>query len=239
MAVFPPATHSRPSTATITMPLASSPPISILKSSKTNPPPMAGQKRKMMELDISSQPSTSSAPSDAGNRDGPGPAKRARVQFDASADTGRMNRTASDDDQPQEKSAALIREEIRRAIQRHITGTDSEGYDQIKEVFTINPRDLYDEDSPEVPSPTTVKRHLMGLLSNVSALGRDCSGLVNAILSSEWLGRDESYVKLFIRFLGNLSAAHTGYLRLVLKMLVNYLGEGEQSSYQRVDLDIG
>lgn len=196
---------------------------------------MAGQKRKMMEIDTLSQPS-SSALSDADGRDGPIRVKRARVQFDASADAGRANRTlSSDDDQQQEKSVALIREEIRRAIQRHVSGTDSEGYDQIKEVFTINPKNLYDDDSPEVPSPTTVKRHLMGLLSNVSALSRDCSGLVNAVLSSEWLGRDEPYVKLFIRFLGNLSAAHTGYFRSVLKMLVNYFGEGRRFSCRTIE----
>lgn len=173
-----------------------------------------------MEMDISSLPS-SSPPSDASSRDGPAPPKRARVQFDASAEKGRVH-----DDTQREKSVALIREEIRRAIQRHVSGTDSEGYDQIMEVFTTDPKKLYDEDSPEIPSPTAMKRHLSGLLSNVSSLDRNCSGLVHAVLSSEWLGRDESYIKLFIRFLGNLSAAHTGYLRSVLKMLVNYFGEG-------------
>jgi RNA polymerase I-specific transcription initiation factor RRN3 len=211
------------------MPLSSSPVPSILKKSKTAShnaavPAIAGKKRTMIEMDFSSQPSSSSPPSDAGSRDGPPPPKRARVQFDATAEKGQHMR----DEKPREKSVALVREEVRRAIQRHVSGTDSEGYDQVKEIFTIDPKKLYDEDSPEVPSPTAIKRHLTGLLSNISALDRNCSGLVNAVLSSEWLGRDESYVKLFVRFLGNLCAAHTGYLRSVLKMLVNYFGEGKK-----------
>lgn len=130
--------------------------------------------------------------------------------------------------QAREKSAALVREEIRRAIQRHVSGADSEGYDQIKEIFTTDPKITADEeeDRLEIPSPSTMKRHMMGLLSNVAVLNRDCSGLVHAVLGSEWVGRDESYVKLFIRFLGNLAATHPGYMRSILKMLVNYFGEG-------------
>ncbi|EED17050.1 RNA polymerase I specific transcription initiation factor RRN3 superfamily [Talaromyces stipitatus ATCC 10500] len=218
MAVFT-SSHSRTSN---NMPV-SSPPPSILKTSKT-PSAMAGQKRKIIEIDASSQPS-SSALSDAGSRDGRNPVKRARVQFDDTANTARASRSSDDNDQPQEKSVALVREEIRRAIQRHVSGADSEGYDQIKEIFTTDPKEIQDEESTEIPSPTSMKRHMMALLSNVAALNRDCSGLVHAVLGSEWLGRDESYVKLFVRFLGNLAATHTGYMRSVLKMLVNYFGE--------------
>jgi RNA polymerase I-specific transcription initiation factor RRN3 len=148
------------------------------------------------------------------------------VQFDDTADTKRTIRPV-EDDTAQEKSAALVREEIRRAIQRHVTGADSEGYDQIKEIFTTDPKETPDEESAEIPSPTLMKRHMMGLLSNVAALNRDCSGLVHAVLGSEWVGRDESYVKLFVRFLGNLAATHAGYMRAVLKMLVNYFGESK------------
>ena len=120
-----------------------------------------------------------------------------------------------------------MREEIRRALQRHVSGADSEGYDQIKEIFTTDPKEAPNEATSEIPSPTLIKRHMMGLLSNVAALNRDCSGLVHAVLGSEWLGRDESYVKLFVRFLGNLATTHAGYMRAVLKMLVNYFGESK------------
>ena len=126
-----------------------------------------------------------------------------------------------------EKSAAVVREEVRRALQRHISGTDSEAYDRIKEIFAADPKHTADDGSLpyDLPSHGTLKNHLMGLLSNVASLDRSCNGLVHAVLNSEWLGRDESYIKLFIRFLGNLAAAQGTYLGAVLKMLVNYLGE--------------
>jgi RNA polymerase I-specific transcription initiation factor RRN3 len=126
-----------------------------------------------------------------------------------------------------EKSSAVVREEVRRAIQRHITGTDSEAYDRIKEIFSADPR-RRDEDGMfpyDVPTHTTLRYHLLGLLSNVASLDRSCNGLVNAVLNSVWLGRDESYIKLYIRFLGNLAAAQGSYLGPVLKMLVSYLGD--------------
>ena len=124
-----------------------------------------------------------------------------------------------------EKSAAVVREEVRRAIQRHITATDSTAYDTVKDLFTADPR-RRDEDywlDFYKPTHTSLKYHLMGLMSNVASLDRSCNGLVYAVLNSQWLGRDESYVKLFIRFLGNLAAAQGTYLGAVLKMLVGYL----------------
>lgn len=224
-------------TAPSKMPPSSSPAASILKSAKpavdttATTTITAGKKRKMMEMDLSSSP-PSSPVSDAGSRDGPAPKKRARVQFESDVEMRRLQTPA--DGEENEKSAAVVREEVRRAIQRHVSGTDSEAYDRIKEIFSIDPKKA-EEDGSYEPTHTTLKRHLMGLLSNVAALDRNCSGLVNAVLSSEWLGRDDSYVKLFIRFLGNLAAAQGGYLRSVLKMLVGYLGEGKGYPFCIVD----
>jgi RNA polymerase I-specific transcription initiation factor RRN3 len=180
----------------------------------------------MMEMDLSSLPSSSPA-SDAGSRNGPAPNKRARVQFESEVETRLLTPQSQGSDN--EKSTAVVREEVRRAIRRHASGTDSEAYDRVREIFTIDPKKVEEDGSMPygAPTHTSIKRHLMGLMSNVAALDRNCSGLVHAVLSSEWLGRDDSYVKLFIRFLGNLSAAQGGYLRSVLKMLVNYLGEGK------------
>jgi RNA polymerase I-specific transcription initiation factor RRN3 len=129
-----------------------------------------------------------------------------------------------------EKSTALVREEIRRAILRHVAG-DSEAYDRIKEVFTADPKNLGKDGSPmnELPTPTTLRNHLLGLLANVSALDSNCNGLVHAVLSSEWVGRDESYVKLFVKFLGTLAAARGVYQQSVLRMLVGNLRHGEFS----------
>lgn len=214
-----------PATATSTPSrmLGSSPmPSSILKTSKPFLPSTPGtvaSKRKMMDIDMSSSP-PSSAASDASG-DAPSPKKRPRVQFSEPDVEMRVDGG--------EKSAAVIREEVRRAIQRHLSGTDSEAYDRVKEIFSADPRRTDDDGSlPDgVPSHATLKHHLMGLLANVASLDRSCSGLVHAVLGSQWLGRDEPYVKLFIRFLGNLAAAQGSYLGSVLKMLVNYLGAGK------------
>ncbi|PLN77932.1 RNA polymerase I-specific transcription initiation factor RRN3 superfamily [Aspergillus taichungensis] len=206
--------------------LATSSPVPILKTSKLNTP-TAGIKHRMEEMDLSLSPA-SSVTSDPDAH--PSPRKRTRVQFEKNVEMREM----SDNEEKTPpmtrapgKSAAVVREEVRRAIQRHVSGADSESYDRIKEVFAVDPR-RRDEDghlSPDVPTHTSLRHHLLGLLSNVAALDRSCDGLVSAVLNSEWLGRDESYVKLYIRFLGNLAAAQGAHLRSVLKMLVGYLGE--------------
>lgn len=218
----------KPANNLSSMPATSSP-VPILKTSKIGSSTPA-IKRKMTDMDLSLSPSSASEGSDGL----PSPKKRVRVQFDNEVE---MREVPSNDDSFQEnnngggavveKSAAVVREEVRRALQRHISGTDSEAYDRIKEIFAADPRQMEDDGSLpfDLPSHGTLKNHLMGLLSNVASLDRSCNGLVLAVLNSEWLGRDESYVKLFIRFLGNLAAAQGTYLGAVLKMLVNYLGE--------------
>jgi RNA polymerase I-specific transcription initiation factor RRN3 len=207
--------------------LANPSPVPILKNSKTNSAAAAGVKHKLAEMDLSLSPSSSVA-SD-GSDGTPSPRKRVRVQFDKEVEMREASWSGQEKELAvsAEKSAAVVREEVRRAIQRHVSGTDSEAYDRIKEIFSADPR-RRDEDgllSEDLPTHTTLKHHLMGLLSNVSSLDRSCNGLVNAVLHSEWLGRDESYIKLYIRFLGNLAAAQGSYLGSVLKMLANHLGE--------------
>ncbi|KAF9886643.1 hypothetical protein FE257_011283 [Aspergillus nanangensis] len=190
-------------------------PVSILKKTPKYTP-TSNLKHNMddMNLSFSASPSIGS--------DGeysPSPRKRPRVQFTA------KNMVFYED--PPEKSAAVVREEVRRAIQRHVSGTDSGAYDLLKEIFSMDPRkqeERYAMDTHELPTPTSLRNHLLGLLSNVAALDRSCNGLVQAVLYSVWLGRDESYVKLFTRFLGNLAAAQSPHLGSVLKMLVTYLG---------------
>ncbi|PYH99972.1 RNA polymerase I-specific transcription initiation factor RRN3 [Aspergillus ellipticus CBS 707.79] len=169
----------------------------------------------------------SSPVSDVSDRESsPSPRKRTRVKFDKDV-LMVPYKEGSESERKPEKSAAVIREEVRRAIQRHVSGTDSEAYDRIKEIFAVDPR-RRDEDGMlayDVPTHTSLRYHLLGLLSNVASLDRSCNGLVQAVLNSVWLGRDESYIKLYIRFLGNLAAAQGSYLGTVLKMLVNCLGE--------------
>ena len=204
---------------------------SILKTSE-----LANQKRKMATMDVSVSPTSPASESSNGERS---PRKRARVQFHSDVDVRRIA------DHPEQKSAAVVREEVRRAIHRHVSAADSEAYEGIKGLFSADHRraghDDDDDNEEDIPSSTILKYHIMGLLSNIALLDRSCSGLVHALLNSEWLGRDESYVKLFIRFLGNLAAAHGTYLGAVLRMLVNHLSQvssatGSLPGHERVQV---
>ncbi|KAK2765458.1 DNA independent RNA polymerase I transcription factor [Arachnomyces sp. PD_36] len=223
----------------------------------------AGQKRKLTDLELSSTASSSSSPpsSSVGSVDEAPRKKKARVTFepevevrflkddegDARKKDKKKNKKGdkgSANGKEGTKSTSVVREEVRRAIQRHVTAGEREAYDRVREVFLADPKEKGGDDGVreiELPTHETLRNHLLGLLSNVAALDRRCSELVNAVLGSEWLGRDESYVKVFVRFLGNLAAAQGGYLGPVLKMLVNGLGDGMFSFTSSEDglIDLG
>lgn len=177
---------------------------------------VAGTKRKMSDADLTLSPSSSQT--DDPTEELPPTKKRPRVQFDHDVKVH--------DASSSEKSMAVVREEVRGAIHRHVAMSESEAYDRIKGIFSADPKQQGDERllAYEMPTHTSLKHHLLGLLSHVASLDRSCSGLVHAVINSEWLGRDESYVKLYIRFLGNLAAAHGTFLGPVLKMLATNLG---------------
>ncbi|KAI9850857.1 MAG: hypothetical protein M1838_004926 [Thelocarpon superellum] len=135
----------------------------------------------------------------------PTPGKRAKVSFDPQVRVQTVGQW--------EKGLDLIREEVRRSLERHRQG-DNAGYDGIKEIFSTDPFD------GNAPSPATVKNHLLALTGNVSLLDRSCSGLIHAVLSTAWLGRDDGFVTLYVRWLGNLVSAQGTHVGVVLGMLV-------------------
>ncbi|MCJ1391177.1 hypothetical protein MMC18_004039 [Xylographa bjoerkii] len=136
------------------------------------------------------------------------PSKRLKVSFDNEVEVKVMD--------DWEKAPAIRREEVRRALERHAQGDDS-AYDRVKEIYTTKPT------AEDAPSSTTLRSYTAALLSSVSGLNRSCSGLVYAVLQSAWINRDEDYVALFLRLLGNLVSAQGVYLGDVLRMLVGYL----------------
>lgn len=136
------------------------------------------------------------------------PSKRSRVAFNDDVEI------VSDDD---ELDPLLVKEQVRRAIERHLN-YDHESYEKIRAVFASAP------DVVDAPSNKVLKVHLQALLANVSKLGRECNGLVNSVIFSEWVGRDDAFVALFVRFLGNLAAAQGGYVNKIMGMLVDLLG---------------
>lgn len=137
------------------------------------------------------------------------PSKRAKVTFNNEV------QVLSADDEP-EADPAFIREQVRRAIQRHLAG-DNDSYNNVCDTFRADPN------SDAAPSHRCLQAHLQAALANVSSLGAQCAKLVNAILNHDWVGRDSRYVSLFTTFLGNLSVAHPGYLTNIFSMLVTHL----------------
>ena len=138
------------------------------------------------------------------------PSKRSRVTFDSDVEI-----VSADDDE--ELDPLVVKEQVRRAIERHHLGED-EAYDRIKSYFSLSP------DKSNAPSTKVLKFHLQALLANVSSLDKDCNGLVNAVVYSEFVGRDEQYYALFVRFLNNLAAAQHGYQSKIMSVLVELLG---------------
>ena len=138
------------------------------------------------------------------------PSKRSRVTFDLDVEI-----VSADDDE--DLDPLVVKEQVRRAIERHRLRED-EAYERIKNYFNTSP------DKSNAPSTKVLKFHLQALLANVTSLDKECSGLVNAILYSEWAGRDEQYYALFVRFLNNLAAAQRGYQSKIMSVLVELLG---------------
>ena len=139
------------------------------------------------------------------------PSKRVKVSFD---DKVQIKLVDSG-----EKLLETVREEVRWALERHAKGDDVL-YAQVLEIYTTQP------EAEEAPSVATLRNYTTALLSQVSRLHHSCSKLVHAVLGSQWLGRTETYVTLFSRFLGSLVSAQGGFLGDVLRMLAENLHYG-------------
>lgn len=142
--------------------------------------------------------------------------KRARVSFNPKVEEKVLEEYVA-----KGRSLESIRTEVKRAIEAHGKG-DSERYDSIKEVFA----QFAGEDREDSSANDEVKTYILALTSYASLLNRDCNGLVKAILKCEWMGRDESFVKAYAQFLGNLVSAQGAYVGLVLGTLVDQFTGG-------------
>lgn len=140
------------------------------------------------------------------------PKKRTKNKSDSDID----DRTMGDF----EKVPQLIREEVRCALEQHAQG-DDDGYLCIKKIYASK-RMIEDE-----PSTAKLRLYTMALLGNVSSLNRSRSELVHTVLNSKWLGRNEDYATLFVRFTANLASTQGVFLVDVLQMLVDNLTAGK------------
>ena len=120
-------------------------------------------------------------------------------------------------DDEEELDPLVVQEQVRRGIERHKVG-DHEEYERVRSIFSTPP------DKPQAPSAKALRIHLQAVLTNVALLNKDCSNLVSTVLQSEWIGRDDTYYALFVRFLSNLAAAQRGFQSKIMGMLVELLG---------------
>ncbi|KAI9788970.1 MAG: hypothetical protein M1816_006428 [Peltula sp. TS41687] len=183
--------------------LETRPAASPIKSIIHPPSNPAKRKRAQANLDETDAKATTSS------------AKRAKVSFHPDV----QDKLAKD----WEGGIDHTREDVQQAIVTHKLGENA-GYTSLLKVFTTNPTD------DDAPSATTLENHVLALISITTQLNKSCSGLVHAILASEWLGRDDTYVFLFIRFMGNLLSAHVGYVDAALRMLVDNLASVPSSA---------
>jgi RNA polymerase I-specific transcription initiation factor RRN3 len=157
----------------------------------------------------------------------PSPSKRVRVTFNPNIEEKVM-----EEYQVKGRSLESVRLEVKSSIEAHLKG-DSEGYDVIKQIFSPRRGDDADEES-EADKSIDARAYLLALTSYASLLNKGCSGLVKAILAYEWMDRDESFVKTYVQFLGNLTSAHGAYVGMVLGMLVGHFHGSKTSSVPRL-----
>lgn len=186
-------------------------------------PPPSHIPQKSLKRDNSHLSSPSTAESLSSSQ-----TKRLKVAFDDNVDVRIMDDWSS-------KPLDLVREEVRSALESHTRAGDEKddsGYETLRMVFiSAGSSRGHDEDARESdgsvldrPSSALLKKYLIALTGRVSEL-KSCGKLVMAVLDLNWIGRDDTFVALFARFLGALGSAVPGFLRAILDRLVRHFVE--------------
>jgi len=134
--------------------------------------------------------------------------KRQKVSFDTS-----INQVHNLEDY-NDKTLPLVREEVRRAIDRHRAG-DSVAYDSLKQLLTTDPH------ADDALSAKLFLKYILAFTAHANSISKGCSGLVHAILNCSWLGRDDEFLEAYLRLLTSLISAQGGYARPVLQSMVS------------------
>ena len=174
--------------------------------------------------------------------------KRLKVAFDDKVDVRIMDDWTS-------KPLDLVKEEVRSGLDGHGRSGDQKddsGYEQLRMVFvgagsSLGPDGQVreaDGSALDRPSTALLKKYMVALVGRVSEL-KTCANLVVAILDMNWIGRDESFVALYVRFLGALGVAVPGYMRAILDRVVRHFIDGKSLqldktlTYQKSLLPLG
>ena len=131
------------------------------------------------------------------------PFKKPRVAFNNEVDVKILEQWG--------KSPALVRDEVRRALDRHARGDPWE-YESLIELYGAG---------ADAEHQALLKTYTAVIAGHAVALGRPYRGLVRAMLQSDWIARDDDYVALFQRFLGTLASTQGLWLADILGTLVD------------------
>jgi len=155
--------------------------------------------------------------------------KRLKVAFDDKIDVRIMDDWTS-------KPLDLVKEEVRSAIDTHHRARDDKqddsAYEQLRMTFISaassvgHDGQLREADGSVLDRPSTalLKKYMVALIGRVSEL-KGCANLVVAILQANWIGRDEAFVALYVRFMGALAGAVPGYMRAILDRIIRHFVE--------------
>ena len=135
--------------------------------------------------------------------------KKLRVTFSPNVDVRIL-------DDAGDKSFDLVKEEVFQALERHVAPAerrDDTQYTKLIQLLSQPPQ------SSESLSPRLLRKYLLAIDSRVIRLG-ECGRLVAAVLDISWLGRDDSFVDVYVRLLCDLAGAHGKYQVRILDMLV-------------------
>ncbi|KAI7317369.1 RNA polymerase I-specific transcription initiation factor RRN3 [Hortaea werneckii] len=145
--------------------------------------------------------------------------KKLKVAFDPNVDVRIV-------DDWTEKSFDLVKEEVRLGVERHLAAGDQRDDSQyIKLLQTLS----QDAGSGEAPSGKLLKKYILAIDAKVSSLG-ECGKLAAAVLDLSWVGRDEVFAGLYIRFLTSLATAHSKFIPSIMQSLVAHFARLPASS---------
>lgn len=159
--------------------------------------PTLGLKRDSSFLDTDDEANLSSS------------TKKLKVQFSPTVDVKYM-------DDWSDKSYELVKEEVRLAIHRHTAPAEQRDDTPYVKLLQVLGQDAF---SSEAPSAKLLAKYVQAVDNRVSALA-ECGKLVVAVLDLSWLGRDDSFVALYTRFLCDLASAHAKFIPSIMERLV-------------------
>ena len=140
--------------------------------------------------------------------------KKLRVAFDPNIDVRIM-------DDWTDKSYDLVKEEVTQGIERHSAPPDRKDDTQYAKLLQLLGQDTFSNDAP---GPKLLYKYVLAIDTKVSFLG-ECATLVLAVLDLQWVGRSDTFVTLFTRFLCDLATAHAKFVPAIMERLISHFAK--------------